>query len=225
MKPLGMKAYGSIPHLPGSRMGPGDHHCHDGQAKICFFLTQKNKDRKILVEEKLDGSCVSVAKIDGQIIPLTRAGYVANTSPYEQHQAFYDWVFTHEQRFIAALRDGERVVGEWLWLAHGTRYVLPHDYFVAFDLMRGAERANIWDREARLLHYFPMPAIVSNGPITIGEAMERLGPFGHHGALDPVEGAVWRVEYKGKVEFLAKYVRPNKVDGLYLDKNIRNVST
>ena len=24
-KPLGRKAYGSIPHLPGSRLGPGDH--------------------------------------------------------------------------------------------------------------------------------------------------------------------------------------------------------
>ena len=33
-KPLGRKAYGSIPHLPGSRIGPGDHHCHEGQRRI-----------------------------------------------------------------------------------------------------------------------------------------------------------------------------------------------
>jgi hypothetical protein len=31
-----------------------------------------------------------------------------------------------------------------------------------------------------------------------------------------VEGAVWRVERKGKVDFLGKYVRPEKVDGCYL---------
>lgn len=223
MKPLGIKAYGSIPHLPGSRMGPGDHHCHDGQAKICFFSTQKNKDRKILVEEKLDGSNVAVALLNGEIIALTRAGYVANTSPYEQHQAFYDWVKFNEWRFRRVLKEGERVCGEWLWLAHGTRYILPHDYFVAFDVMKGGTRLNIWDREARLLSHFPMPAIVSNGPITINEAMERLGTFGKHGALDPVEGVVWRVEHKGKVEFLAKYVRPDKVDGQYLDQNIRNI--
>lgn len=42
----------------------------------------------------------------------------------------------------------------------------------------------------------------------------RTKPF--HGALDPVEGAVWRVERGGSVDFLAKYVRPDKVDGCYL---------
>jgi len=44
-----------------------------------------------------------------------------------------------------------------------------------------------------------------------------LGEYGHHGALDPVEGAVWRVERNGKVDFLAKYVRPNKQDGKYFE--------
>lgn len=33
-KPLGHKAYGSIPHLPTSRLGPGDHHVTEGQARI-----------------------------------------------------------------------------------------------------------------------------------------------------------------------------------------------
>jgi hypothetical protein len=33
---------------------------------------------------------------------------------------------------------------------------------------------------------------------------------------DEIEGVVYRVERKGKVDFLAKYVRPDKVDGSYL---------
>jgi len=33
-KPLGIKSYGSIPHLPGSRIGIGDHKCHEGQERI-----------------------------------------------------------------------------------------------------------------------------------------------------------------------------------------------
>jgi hypothetical protein len=37
-----------------------------------------------------------------------------------------------------------------------------------------------------------------------------------HGAIDPVEGAVWRVERKGSYDFMAKYVRPDKIDGCYL---------
>ena len=35
-------------------------------------------------------------------------------------------------------------------------------------------------------------------------------------ALDPVEGAVWRCERQGAVDFLGKYVRPDKIDGKYL---------
>jgi len=30
-------------------------------------------------------------------------------------------------------------------------------------------------------------------------------------AIDPIEGLVYRVERKGKVDFLAKWVRPDKV--------------
>src|SRR5438128_3435177 len=41
-KPLGMKNYGHIAHLPGSRMGPGDHSCELGQARIA---TLKARDR------------------------------------------------------------------------------------------------------------------------------------------------------------------------------------
>ena len=36
IKPLGRKAYGSIPHLPGSRRGPGDWGLSDAQARICL---------------------------------------------------------------------------------------------------------------------------------------------------------------------------------------------
>jgi hypothetical protein len=35
LRPLKRKAYGSIPHLPNSRTGPGDHHIPEGQTRIC----------------------------------------------------------------------------------------------------------------------------------------------------------------------------------------------
>ena len=41
-KPLGRKNYGSIPHLPNSRMGPADKHCEEGQAKIA---TEQARDK------------------------------------------------------------------------------------------------------------------------------------------------------------------------------------
>src|SRR6187551_2383478 len=91
LKPLGKPSYGSIPHLPGSRVGPGDYHISEGQARIA---TEKTRDKHdiVIVQEKLDGSNVSVAKINGEIIPLTRARYTASSSPYEQHHMFDRWV-------------------------------------------------------------------------------------------------------------------------------------
>lgn len=226
-KPLGGKSYGHIPHFPGSRMGPGDHKCSPGQLRIA---TEKARDRhdRIIVQEKLDGSNVGVARIDGVIVPLTRAGYVADTSPYEQHWRFGEWVYANQDRFLAALQDGERLCGEWLMQAHGTRYNLAHEPFVAFDLMAGQKRMTVYGLSERVMaHGFIVPQLIHvGGPLSIDEAMSRLKTSGH-GALDPVEGAVWRIERNAQinrsqserawvVDFLAKYVRPDKVDGCYL---------
>ena len=119
-KPLGIKAYGRIPHLPGSRRGPGDYGLDEAQARI---LTSKARDKHdtIIVQEKLDGSCVAIAKLAGQIVPLIRAGYLAMESHYEQHRMFAGWVFERWSLFETLLEEGERLCGEWLAQAHGTR--------------------------------------------------------------------------------------------------------
>lgn len=227
MKPLGGKNYGSIAHLPGSRLGPGDHKCHEGQERICNTKTRDKHDL-IIVQEKLDGSNVGVAKVGGQIVALTRAGYLAHTSPYAQHHKFGDWVRDNAARFDAVLSEGERIVGEWLLQAHGTRYALKHEPFVAFDIMTGTKRTIHSTVTDRLDGLFVLPHVVHIGEaISIADAMTALGEFGKHGALDPVEGAMWRVERNdlknGKrewiVDFLAKYVRPDKQDGCYLLKD------
>jgi hypothetical protein len=72
-KPLGMKNYGHIAHLPGSRLGPGDHKCEAGQARIATFKARDRHDH-IIVQEKLDGANVGVARVDGVLYPLVRAG-------------------------------------------------------------------------------------------------------------------------------------------------------
>lgn len=227
-KPLGKKSYGSIAHLPDSRMGPGDRKCDEGQAKIA---TKKARDRhdRIIVQEKLDGSNVGIARIDGMLYPLTRAGYVADTSPYEQHWRFGQWVYANQDRFMAFLKDGERLCGEWLLQAHGTRYELPHEPFVAFDLMRGSERLPYEEFTQRVegAELVQPKLLHKGGPFSLEQMLKAIESSGH-GAIDPVEGAVWRVERnvlidkkKGgerqwQVDFLVKYVRPEKQDGIYL---------
>ena len=221
-RPLGRRAYFSIPHLPGSRTGPADRTISEGQARICTEAPRDHLD-VVIVSEKLDGSCVAVARIGDEIVALGREGRLASASPNLARQMFADWVAARADRFAAALEPGERMCGEWLALAHSTRYQLDDNQpFVAFDLFRGAERRLLWSelevRAARAR--VPTAHVISSGPpLAIDAAIERLGPRGFHGAVDTPEGAVWRVERRDRCDFLAKFVRPGKVDGALLPEN------
>jgi len=218
-KPLGCKAYGSIPHLLGSKRGDGDHGISEGQHRICTERTRDSKDR-VIVQVKLDGANVAVAKVDGVIYPLTRSGYLASTSKYEHHQLFAEYVRDRWLMFDALLCDGEWVSGEWLALAHGTRYDLSSlSPFVVFDLFEHIGGKRIQATHARLQRLVGAltlaPTIHEGGPLSIAEAMRRVNER-LYGELDDPEGAVWRVERDGKVDFMAKYVRPEKDNGCYL---------
>ena len=225
LKPLGHKAYGSIPHLPGSRLGAGDHHCSEGQARIA---TEKARDKHdtIIVQEKLDGSCCAVAKINGQIIALGRAGYPAKSSEYPVHHHFANWVAENSGWFSNLLKEGERAVGEYLAQAVGTRYKLHHEPFVIFDIMRGKERATYEETFCRASWYmFTVPRLLRHGnPLSIEDAIKAIATSGH-GAIDPVEGAIWRVERNGKVDFLTKFVRHDKDDGKYFPEKNNGIIT
>ena len=216
-KPLGIKNYGTIPHLPGSRTTPADKHCHEGQARIAC---EKRRDRhdEVFASEKVDGSNVGVALFDGQILSLTRAGYLAETSPYEQHWHWATWVKENESRFRCVLSEGERLIGEWIMQAHGTRYNLNHEPLVVFDLMKEHKRLRYDELCQRVKQgNFIMPHLLHRGyPISVDYALSILGSNGFHGAIDEVEGLVWKVERRGEVDFLVKYVKPCKEDGIYL---------
>ena len=218
MKPLGHKSYGSIPHLSMSKLGPGDYHCHEGQERIATVKTRDKHDI-VIIQEKLDGGNVGVAKVNGEILAITRAGYMAYTSPYETHWIFEKWVMQNAKRFDALLNEGERVCGEWLFHAVGTRYNLPHEPFVAFDIMKGSKRESIFTAEPRMALYgFIFPKCIHMAPsaISVEEALELLGATGGHGSIDKPEGLIYRVERKGEVDFLCKYVNPDHQTGRYL---------
>lgn len=225
-KPLGVKNYGSIPHFSFSRLGPGDHYCHKGQEDIC---TVDNKGRRVIVQIKLDGSNVGVARVSGELYPLGRSGYTAISSPYKQHHLFHDWVMANKSRF-SFLREGERIAGEWLALAHGTRYNLWHDPFVAFDIFTPKnKRLTFAQFSERTRDLFVTPHLVHNSRqqfniylLQDSLAMYDRGPV--HGELEPVEGVIYRVKDDAKQEvlFLCKYVRQEKVDGKYLENEVWN---
>jgi len=218
-KPLGCKAYGSIPHLLGSKRGDSDHGVGEGQHRICTERVRDSHDR-VIVQVKLDGANVAVAKVHGVICPLTRSGYLAGTSKYEHHHLFADYVRDRLLLFSQLLHDDEWISGEWLALAHGTRYDLHHcSPFVAFDLFERLGGKRVQASHERLRERSGAltlaPTIHVGGALSIAEAMRRVNAR-LYGELDDPEGAVWRVERDGKVDFMAKYVRPEKANGCYL---------
>jgi hypothetical protein len=221
--PRPRRLYGSIPHLPGSRAA-ADRTLSPSLARRCIDASAARAGEEVIVQEKLDGSCVAVVRnAEGRLEARGREGRLCAESRNEGRRMFAAWVAANEERFAGLVGEDEVLVGEWLALVHGTRYELAHDLFVPFDLVRGPERvrAPVDELTARLARTgLPLPAVVHRGaPIAIDAACTLLGERGRHGAIDPAEGLVYRVERAGAVVLIAKWVRPDKVDGSYLPEN------
>lgn len=235
-KPLGHKNYGSIGHLPGSKLGPGDHTINDGMARILTETGRnKNGSKKytIIAEEKYDGANVGIARIGSEIVAIGRAGYPAATSPYEQFYWFSYWVEQRAALFRNLLDDGERLCGEWMAVSHGIRYEIPGEPFVPFDIMRGHDRAlreEFCERvEPLVAHGIASPRRVTatDRGVPVAEALAILRSGYHPGGAcaQPVgigqpnighEGLVYRAERDGQVCFLAKWVRETFEPGALL---------
>lgn len=218
MKPIGRKNYGSIPHLSNSKLGIGDYYIGEGQERI---LTENARDKhdNILVFEKYDGSNVGIAKHDNKIFALTRSGYEAITSPYIQHHYFDKWVKKRELLFLDMLQNGERITGEWLAQAHGLIYKIEKEPIVFFDYFTsGNERLSHEEITYKTNKYgLQMPRKIHEG---IPTRVEDLLPILNIGtkeikSLELPEGMVYRVERKGKVDFLAKWVRSDFPNGQF----------
>lgn len=216
-KQLVGKAYGSIPHMTGSKMDKSDKRISIGMENMLTVKTKTSFDT-VIVQEKLDGSCCAVANIEGKIIPVTRSGYHALSSPYVQHHMFNAWVMSQEDRFKKALPiSGYRIVGEWMVQAHGTIYDMPHEPYVVFDIMDDYGNRLPYLTMLKICHNVSLitPHLISYGnAISINDAMKRAR-WTTHGGI-PVEGVVYRYEADEVVTFLAKYVRPDKEDGRFL---------
>ena len=216
-KILSIKAYNSIPHLPDSRLGKSERKID--QHKVRMLTSEPVNDRDVvIVQEKLDGSCVCAYRRNNQILALGRSGDLASESPNYSRQLWSDWVDDNQERFLKILGEGERACGEWLALAHGTRYELPHEPFVVFDLFDSNNSpVSVMELELRCRSaYFTLPHEVHRGgPCSVAKALKALD-LNYHGAIDEPEGLVFRLERNGRLLFRAKYVRRDKVDGCFL---------
>ena len=195
----------------------------------------RDKHDRITVTLKLDGTNVGVLKRDGKLVTLQRKGYDCESSPYRQHHEFYKWVQTNYARFDSLLNEGDRIVGEWMWQASGIKYEIKGDPFFAFDYfphyVEGKERMS-WNAMVELLEKEHRP--IKTTPLILDSYKHNINPlrYGQENVLthtvfygkslpaQPIgvkhEGLVYRVERKGKLDFLAKWVRPDFDPGKYL---------
>jgi hypothetical protein len=215
--PLGRKAYFKIPHLPGSRTGASDRTAPPELAQRC--VRQAGAGEQVFVQEKLDGSCVAVACVSGNVLPLGREGTPAAASQNPGRQLFARWALERKALFEDLLEDNEWLVGEWLALAHSTRYVLRHEPFVVFDGFSAGRQWSFDELSEWVVGRLPQPLLLHRGgALSVEDMLEKLGQGGH-GAVEPPEGAVWRVEKAARVIGMAKYVRGDKIDGELLPEN------
>ncbi len=212
--------YPKIPHLPGSRTGPSDTHVPEARARA--YTEVAREGLLVTVEEKLDGTSMVVARAraaEGSfVVAYGRDGRRAEASRNLGRRLFARWVRENETRFVELLGGGERIAGEWLAIAHGTRYALSHEPFVPFDLFLAdgacVSRPVLAQRCGQV--GLVVPYLVHSGAaLAIAEADRRLGPRGHHGA-DVAEGLVYREETRELCRSIAKVVRATKVDGALL---------
>lgn len=218
MKLIRRKNYGSIPHLHNSKLGELDNHIGEGQERILTIKARDNHDN-VLVFEKYDGSNVGVIKFKNKILALTRSGYDASESPHKQHHYFSNWVRKRKLLFDDMLQNGERITGEWLAQAHGLVYQIENEPIVFFDYFKANnERILFSELELKANKYeLQLPRKLHEGTsITV----EKLLPILNEKtkgieSVEPPEGMVYRVERKGKVDFLAKYVRSDFPTGQF----------
>jgi ATP-dependent RNA circularization protein (DNA/RNA ligase family) len=217
-KPLGMKSYGSIPHLPGSKTGPKDY-CLDDAAAYRVLNKTKEKHDKIQVTEKIDGSNVGVLKLNDKLIPLNRAGYNCQDAPRAIHRTFAKWAYDNYDKFDDLLNEGERACGEWLGMVHGTFYDLTNrDPFVIFDIITNHKRdhCQLLRERVNSAGLTNVPLIHFGDPKGLSELLYILNDNGYYGAKNKAEGLVFKTERNKKIVNLCKYVRPEKEPGKYI---------
>lgn len=214
-------SYPTIQHLPGSKMRDRDDKCLNQREVDWLTIRTRLQSDVVIVTEKVDGCNVGVVKKDYQLYPVIRKGYDVITNEYDWIREFANFVSINAERFDCLLKNGERVCGEWMIKTHTLSYRMPHEPFIAFDLINGTERERYLTARERLeYHGFTTAGLVHYGTAIPVEMALKLLQSGFHGVLGQPEGVVYRYEtVKNGWLFNAKYVSNPLVGDQELFKN------
>ena len=202
--------YPPTKHLAGSKMiNDEDRLINIREEELLTKKTRELWDR-VIVTEKVDGCNVGILKRNGKLHPIIRKGYDVRTNSMKFIQEFADFVEINKDRFMQLLGEEERICAEWMPKTHTIRYKMKHEPFIAFDILKTEK--NKRETYLEFLRRTSAVGIVTAGLVHYGTAIEtkialKMLGEGFHGAIDGVEGIVYR--YESHIHgflFTAKYV-------------------
>lgn len=123
-------------------------------------------------------------------------------------------------KWMDLLENGERITGEWLAQAHGLKYNIEVEPIVFFDHFNAENQRSKFDYlgELAIMYGLQLPRMLHRGKaIKTDDLLPNLNlKTDGIWATENPEGMVYRVERKGKVDFLAKWVRSDFEAGKYI---------
>ena len=189
------KSFATIQHLPGSKMIDAEDKLLGLEQVKWLTVRRRTNGDTVIVTEKVDGMNAAVLRSGGLLHPLIKKGYDCRTNPLSWINDFAKFVEDNALRFLKVLQDGERLCGEWMIKTHTLSYKLPHEPFVAFDIIKDAERLPYLIFRERVSR----GDFITAGLVHLGEAIPsdmalRLLGAGYHGVIGEPEGVIYRYE-------------------------------
>jgi hypothetical protein len=189
------KSFAAVQHLPGSKMIDAEDKLLG--AEQVKWLTQRRRTNAdmVIVTEKVDGMNAAVLRCNGLLYPLIRKGYDCRANPMPWINDFANYVENNAPRFLSVLEEGERLCGEWMVKTHTLSYKLPHEPFIAFDIIKDADRLPYLSfRERAINGSFIVAGLIHLGEAISPEIALQLLGTGYHGVIGAPEGVVYRYE-------------------------------
>ena len=191
------------PHL--NWLGEGDlrdDKVMDEESRTMFL------SRRLVVEEKVDGSGIGFSVEGRSLLVQSRRDYVQ--APFErQFRGLKSWLEPRVDRLVSCLQQNLVLFGEWCYSVHTVRYSTLPDWFLAFDVYdRHAETFLSISRRDALVADMGMVQVphLASGVQTEDELCELIkGPsqFGSEG----MEGLYLRIEGDSVLKERAKLIR------------------
>lgn len=128
-----LPGYPKIPHLPfNPNLSEGDIVASNDTAKILW------ESDKIYVQEKVDGSNLGIAVVDGHPVMRNRDKFLSKGerktgASRQQFKPSWNWFYENKAKFEQL--EGYSIYGEWLLAVHGIHYNQLHDWFYVYDIL------------------------------------------------------------------------------------------